>query len=58
MDTHIADHWNVPCLCDDRLGMTRIPLGSEKHCHLVAYHLRDGFRCVHRLAVRVIPFQH
>lgn len=58
MYTHIADHRNVPCLCNDRFGMTCIPLGSEKHCHLLAYHLRDRFGRVHRLAVRIIPFQH
>lgn len=56
-DTHIANHRNVPCLRDNRLGVTRVALGSDKYGRFFAYHLRDRLGGVHGLALRVIPFQ-
>lgn len=55
--THIADHRNVPRLSDDRFGVARIAFRAENHGHFVAYHLSDRLGRVHRLALRVVPFQ-
>lgn len=55
--THIADHRNVPRLSDDRFGMARVAFRTENHGHFVANHLSDRLGRVHRVALRVVPFQ-
>lgn len=55
--THIADHRNVPRLSDDRFGMARVAFRAENHGHFVANHLSDRLGRVHRVALRVVPFQ-
>lgn len=54
--THVAYHWNVPCLRDDCFSMAGSAFRAEKYSHLVAYHLRDGFGRMYRFALRVVPF--